>query len=84
MNGIDRGSVINAHGGALNTDAGSLAENIPVVCLSGIKVIAVKYRLAPETPSRQVQRTQLRCTGKYSRTTSPRTLDFTAPRREQR
>jgi epsilon-lactone hydrolase len=42
--------LINVHGGAFNTDAGSLVENIPVVYLSGIKVIAVKYRLAPENP----------------------------------
>jgi epsilon-lactone hydrolase len=42
--------LINVHGGAFNTDAGSLVENIPVVYLSGIRVIAVKYRLAPENP----------------------------------
>jgi len=42
--------LINVHGGAFNTDAGSLVENIPVVYLSGIKAIAVKYRLAPENP----------------------------------
>ena len=42
--------LINVHGGAFNTDAGSLVENIPIVYLSGIKVIAVKYRLAPENP----------------------------------
>jgi monoterpene epsilon-lactone hydrolase len=42
--------LINVHGGAFNTDAGSLVENIPIVYLSGIRVIAVKYRLAPENP----------------------------------
>jgi acetyl esterase/lipase len=42
--------LINVHGGAFNTDAGSLIENIPIVYLAGIEVIAVKYRLAPENP----------------------------------
>lgn len=42
--------LINVHGGAFNTDAGTLVENIPIVNLSGIRVIAVKYRLAPENP----------------------------------
>ena len=35
---------------AFNTDAGTLVENIPIVNLTGIRVIAVKYRLAPENP----------------------------------
>jgi acetyl esterase/lipase len=42
--------LINVHGGAFNTDAGTLVENIPIVNLTGIRVIAVKYRLAPESP----------------------------------
>ncbi len=42
--------LINVHGGAFNTDAGTLVENIPIVYLTGIRVIAVKYRMAPENP----------------------------------
>lgn len=42
--------LINVHGGAFNTDAGTLVENIPIVNLTGIRVIAVKYRMAPENP----------------------------------
>src|SRR5258708_1761646 len=42
--------VINLHGGGFNSDSGSLSETIPIANLSGIKVIAVLYRLAPEHP----------------------------------
>jgi epsilon-lactone hydrolase len=42
--------LINLHGGGFNSDSGSLSETIPVANLSGIKVIAVLYRLAPEHP----------------------------------
>src|ERR1700747_68194 len=42
--------LINLHGGGFNSDSGSLSETIPVAHLSGIKVIAVLYRLAPEHP----------------------------------
>ena len=42
--------LINLHGGVFNSDSGSLSETIPVANLSGIKVIAVLYRLAPEHP----------------------------------
>jgi acetyl esterase/lipase len=46
-----RGRVlINLHGGGFNSDSGSLSETIPIANLSGIKVIAVLYRLAPEHP----------------------------------
>ena len=41
---------INLHGGGFNSDSGSLSETIPIANLSGIKVIAVLYRLAPEHP----------------------------------
>ena len=40
--------LINLHGGGFNSDSGSLSETIPIANLSGIKVIAVLYRLAPE------------------------------------
>lgn len=47
----DRAKVlINVHGGGFATDSGSLTENIPIAALSGIEVIAVLYRFAPEHP----------------------------------
>jgi acetyl esterase/lipase len=42
--------LINLHGGGFNSDSGSLTETIPIAYLSGIKVVAVLYRLAPEHP----------------------------------
>ena len=48
---VDRSKVlINLHGGGFATDSGSLTENIPVAALSGVEVVAVLYRLAPEHP----------------------------------
>ena len=41
---------INLHGGGFITDSGSLTENIPIASLTGIKVVAVLYRLSPENP----------------------------------
>ena len=40
--------LINLHGGSFNADSGSYAESIPIAGYSGIKVVAVLYRLAPE------------------------------------
>jgi epsilon-lactone hydrolase len=37
-------------GGGFNADFGSLSETIPIANLTGIKVIAVPYRLAREHP----------------------------------
>lgn len=42
--------LINLHGGSFNADSGSYAESIPIASYSGIKVVAVLYRLAPEHP----------------------------------
>jgi len=42
--------LINLHGGGFNSDSGSLTETIPIANLSGTKVVAVLYRLAPEHP----------------------------------
>jgi len=42
--------LINLHGGGFNSDSGSLTETIPIANLTGIKVVAVLYRLAPEHP----------------------------------
>jgi epsilon-lactone hydrolase len=46
-----RGDVLmNLHGGSFNADSGSYAESIPIAGYTGIQVIAVLYRLAPEHP----------------------------------
>lgn len=42
--------LLNLHGGGFATDSGSLTENIPIAALSGLEVIAVLYRFAPEHP----------------------------------
>jgi acetyl esterase/lipase len=42
--------LINLHGGGFKVDSGSLTESIPIANLSGIKVISVLYRMAPEHP----------------------------------
>jgi len=48
---VDRRRILlNLHGGGFATDSGSLTENIPIAALSGIEVIAVRYRFAPEHP----------------------------------
>ena len=49
--GRARGRVlINLHGGGFVVGSGSLVEAIPIAALTGIPVIAVDYRLAPEHP----------------------------------
>ncbi len=45
-----RGVLLNAHGGGFLVDSGSLTENVPLCALTGIRIIAVRYRLAPEHP----------------------------------
>jgi len=48
---VDRTRVLmNLHGGGFATDSGSLTENIPIAALSGVEVVAVLYRFAPEHP----------------------------------
>lgn len=42
--------LLNLHGGGFNTDSGSYTESIPIASYTGIKVVAVLYRLAPEHP----------------------------------
>lgn len=42
--------LLNIHGGGFRTDTGSLLESIPIANLTRTKVIAVRYRLAPENP----------------------------------
>jgi len=42
--------LVNLHGGGFNSDSGSYTESIPIASYTGIKVVAVLYRLAPEHP----------------------------------
>lgn len=42
--------LLNLHGGGFKVDSGSLTESVPIAALTGIRVISVSYRLAPETP----------------------------------
>lgn len=42
--------LMNLYGGGFNSDSGSYAESIPIAGYTGIKVVAVLYRLAPEHP----------------------------------
>ena len=42
--------LICLHGGGFNADSGSYSESIPVAGLTGMRVVSVLYRLAPEHP----------------------------------
>lgn len=42
--------LLNLHGGGFTVDAGSVTENVPVAAYTGVRVIAARYRLAPEHP----------------------------------
>lgn len=42
--------LLNLHGGGFQLDSGSLTETIPIAAMTGIPVVAVLYRLAPENP----------------------------------
>ncbi|EZP50027.1 alpha/beta hydrolase [Sphingomonas sp. RIT328] len=42
--------LLNLHGGGFQADSGSLTETIPIAAMTGIPVVAVLYRLAPEHP----------------------------------
>lgn len=48
--GAEKNVLINVHAGAFMFNQGSITEAIPIAALSGITVIAVDYRLAPENP----------------------------------
>jgi monoterpene epsilon-lactone hydrolase len=49
MSPRSRGSVLlNLHGGGFTVDAGSVTENAPIAAYAGLRVVAVRYRLAPE------------------------------------
>jgi monoterpene epsilon-lactone hydrolase len=42
--------LMNLHGGGFRVDSGSLTETIPMANLTGMKVVSVLYRMAPEHP----------------------------------
>ena len=42
--------LICLHGGGFDADSGSYSESIPVAGLTGVRVVSVLYRLAPEHP----------------------------------
>ena len=42
--------LINVHGGGFAVDSGSFVEPIPIANLTGVKVVSVLYRMAPEHP----------------------------------
>lgn len=42
--------LLNLHGGGFTKDAGSVTENAPIAALTGMRVVAVRYRMAPEFP----------------------------------
>ncbi len=42
--------LINVHGGAFFLGQGAITEAIPIAAKTGIPVLAIDYRLAPETP----------------------------------
>ena len=42
--------LMNLHGGGFTVDAGSITENVPIAAITGMEVVAVLYRFAPEHP----------------------------------
>ncbi|QGZ93648.1 alpha/beta hydrolase [Terricaulis silvestris] len=40
--------LLNLHGGGFTKDAGSITENVPIAALAQARVIAARYRMAPE------------------------------------
>lgn len=49
VSALGKGPVLlNLHGGGFMLDSGSLTETIPIAALTGIPVVSVLYRMAPE------------------------------------
>ena len=42
--------LLNLHGGGFQVDSGSLTEPVPIAGLTGLPVVSVLYRMAPEHP----------------------------------
>jgi epsilon-lactone hydrolase len=42
--------LLNLHGGGFTVDAGSVTENAAVAAFTGLRIVAARYRLAPEHP----------------------------------
>jgi epsilon-lactone hydrolase len=42
--------LLNLHGGGFTVDAGSVTENVAIAAYTRLRVVAVRYRLAPEYP----------------------------------
>ena len=42
--------LLNFHGGGFMVDSGSMTENVPIAALTGLPVVSVLYRMAPEHP----------------------------------
>lgn len=42
--------LLNLHGGGFTVDAGSVTENAAVAAYTGLRIVAARYRLAPEHP----------------------------------
>jgi epsilon-lactone hydrolase len=42
--------LLNLHGGGFSKDAGSITENVPIAALARMRVVAARYRMAPEFP----------------------------------
>lgn len=40
--------LLNLHGGGFGKDAGSITENVPIAALTRTRVVAARYRMAPE------------------------------------
>lgn len=47
---VEQRLLINFHGGGFMVDAGSLTETLPIAGITGIPVVSVLYRMAPEHP----------------------------------
>ena len=46
---VDKARILlDLHGGGFQVDSGSLTENVPIAALTGIAVVAVRYRMSPE------------------------------------
>jgi acetyl esterase/lipase len=43
-----RAVLLNLHGGGFQIDSGGMTETIPIAALTGVEVVAVRYRMAPE------------------------------------